>query len=269
MAEQNARTDRPKRPARHAVVTARESLSPNLVRLTVRCAELASGEIEVSEFSDTYVKIAMTDSAGDRVLRTYTVRAWRPETSEFVLDFVVHGDEGLAGPWARSVQVGEAFEFQGPGGGWSPDVTTDRVAHLLVGDLSAIPAIEVALERIPASHGGLVVIAHDHTEDVRELATHLRVEWVIADELPAAHQRAVDVVTDWQQPEGTELEVFLHGEAAFVRQLRRHVRVDRGVAKDRQSISGYWKYGRVDEQWRKEKRTWAEPVDEAEAAVAG
>ena len=260
---------RKNRPTRRATVTAKETLSPHLVRITARCADLVSGELEPSEHTDAYVKIELTDSDGDTVLRTYTIRDWRPETGEVVLDFVVHGDEGLAGPWAVAVQVGDVFTFRGPGGGYAPDTNTPDVAHLLVGDLAALPAIEAALEQIPSGRLGQVVLAVDDTDDVRELATHLQVEWVVADTLPEAHRRAADHVRGWDQPEGAELEVFVHGEAAFVRELRRHLRVDRAVAKERQSISGYWKLDRVDEQWRKEKRDWAQPVDEAEAAVAG
>lgn len=257
------------RPLRHGVVTAKETVSPNLVRLTVRCPELANGEIEIPEASDSYVKIAMTDADGDRVLRTYTVRRWLPETAELQLDFVIHGDQGLAGPWAREVEVGAELEFHGPGGTWHPDTSSDRIAHLLVGDLAALPAIEVALERIPDGHRGLVVLAVDHAEDVRELETTLPVEWIVEDSLLAAQRRAFEVVTTWGQPEDTELEVFVHGEAAFVREVRRHVRVDRGVPKHRQSVSGYWKAGSDDRQWREQKRAWAEPIDAAEAAVAG
>lgn len=260
---------KPQRPTRHATVTDKQTLSPHLVRITARCAELASGDLVPTDHTDTYVKVEFTDADGETVLRAYTIRAWRPETAEVVIDFVVHGDEGLAGPWASQVAVGDDFTFRGPGGGYAPDTDTAGLAHLLVGDLAALPAIEAALARIPAGRSGQVVVAVDDADDVRELATHLPVEWVVADTLPEAHRRAADHVRGWVQPEGAELEVFVHGEAAFVRELRRHLRVDRRVAKERQSISGYWKLDRVDEQWRKEKRDWAQPVDEAEAALVG
>ena len=31
-------------------------------------------------------------------MRTYTVRHWDPIRGELTIDFVVHGDEGVAGP---------------------------------------------------------------------------------------------------------------------------------------------------------------------------
>ncbi|TFI29783.1 siderophore-interacting protein, partial [Micrococcus endophyticus] len=39
------------------------------------------------------------------VRRTYSVRAVDVAAGTVDVDFVVHGDDGLAGPWAASVQV--------------------------------------------------------------------------------------------------------------------------------------------------------------------
>src|SRR5699024_7711191 len=117
--------------------------------ITARCDEFASGELAPTDHTDSYIKIELTDADGDTVLRTYTIRTWLPETSEIVLDFVIHGDEGLAGPWAVGVEIGAEFSFRGPGGGYAPDIDTPGVAHLLVGDLAALPAIEAALDQIP------------------------------------------------------------------------------------------------------------------------
>ena len=64
------------------------------------------------------------------------------------IDFVIHGDEGLAGPWAAHAQPGDEISFMGPGGKWAPSADAD--AHLLVGDEAAIPAIAAALEALPA-----------------------------------------------------------------------------------------------------------------------
>ena len=82
--------------------------------------------------------------------RTYTVRSWAPAARELTLDFVVHGDEGLAGPWAQQAQPGQQVRFLGPGGAYSPSQDADW--HLLAGDESALPAIAAALEAMPAGH---------------------------------------------------------------------------------------------------------------------
>lgn len=47
--------------------------------------------------------------------RTYTIRWVNLEAQELAIDFVVHGDEGLAGPWAAAAEPGDALTFTGPG----------------------------------------------------------------------------------------------------------------------------------------------------------
>ena len=78
--------------------------------------------------------------------RRYTVRTWDEASRRLTLDFVVHGDDGVAGPWAAAVAPGDVLVFEGPGSGYRPDPTADW--HLLVGDESALPAIAASLEAL-------------------------------------------------------------------------------------------------------------------------
>ncbi|MEM1334384.1 MAG: SIP domain-containing protein, partial [Actinomycetota bacterium] len=60
------------------------------------------------------------------------------------------------------------------------------------------------------------------------------------------------------------VDVFVHGEAAEVRAVRKHLLADRGVAKAGASISPYWRRDHTDEAWRAIKRQW---LDEQEQDV--
>ena len=51
-------------------------------------------------------------------------------------------------------------------------------------------------------------------------------------------------------------DVFVHGEAAEVRAVRRHLVVDRQIDVGAASISPYWRRRHTDEDWRKVKRQW-------------
>ena len=62
------------------------------------------------------------------------------------------------------------------------------------------------------------------------------------------------------------VSAFVHGEAGVVRELRRHVRVDRGITREQLSVSGYWRLGADDEGWRATKRDWLATIEESEAA---
>jgi len=100
-------------------------------------------------------------------LRTYTVRAFDAAAGELTIDFVHHGNTGLAGPWAAAARPGDPLLLLGPGGAYSPDPTADW--HLLVGDESALPAIGAALERVPAGVPVLTLVEIDGPADEQEL----------------------------------------------------------------------------------------------------
>ena len=63
------------------------------------------------------------------------------------------------------------------------------------------------------------------------------------------------------------LDAFVHGEAGFVRDVRRHLRAQ-GLPLARLSASGYWRRGRTDEVWRAEKSDWKRVVEDDDAALA-
>lgn len=108
--------------------------------------------------------------------RTYTVRAWDAEHRELTLDFVIHGDEGLAGPWATRVRPGETLRFFGPGGAYTPDVTADW--HLLVGDESALPAIARALETLPPGTPAHAFVEVTGPAEEQKIDSDVEVVWL-------------------------------------------------------------------------------------------
>ncbi|MFJ4871675.1 siderophore-interacting protein [Streptomyces sp. NPDC088757] len=273
MAEQPARRS-PK--ATEARVVHTERITPHMVRLVLGGPGLDG--FDVGEYTDHYVKLLFAPEGVtypepfdmERIreefpreqwptTRTYTVRAWDPERRELTIDFVVHGDEGLAGPWAARAEAGDTVRFLGPGGGYAPDETADW--HLLVGDESALPAIAAALERLPAgSRAHAFVEIEDAAEEQKlETAADLDVTWLHRGGRPVG-EALVEAVRTLDFPAG-DVHAFVHGEAGFVKDLRRHLRLDREVPRERLSISGYWRLGKTDEAWRAIKREWNDQVE--------
>ena len=134
---------RRRRTAFAATVLRTERLSASLVRLVVGGPGLEG--FTPSECTDSYVKVLFVHPDVPRPLlrtedgrvdvdgirdagpaeqaprtRSYTVRAYDAAARELTLDFVVHGDEGLAGPWAAAARPGDEIPFMGPGGGYAP-----------------------------------------------------------------------------------------------------------------------------------------------------
>lgn len=267
-----------------AVVVRTERLTPHMVRVVLGGDGLAG--FDAGEFTDHYVKLLFAPEGVryaapwdlERIRaehpreewprqRAYTVRSWDPVHRELALDFVVHGDEGVAGPWAAAVEPGEEVRFLGPGGAYAPSPTAGW--HLLAGDESALPAIGAAMERMPV---GAVVHAFVEIEgpaDEQKIATPDGVVpvWLHRGDRPIG-EALLEAVSALEFP-SRDVHVFVHGEAGFVKDLRHHLRVDRGIPRDRLSISGYWRLGQTDEAWRAIKRDWNARVEaEQEPATA-
>ncbi|MEU7728707.1 siderophore-interacting protein [Streptomyces sp. NPDC040724] len=270
MAEGRART------VGTAVVVRTERLSPHMVRLVLGGEGLA--EFGAGEYTDHYVKILFPPTgvvypepwdleeirahfprAQWPRQRAYTVRSWDPAHLELTLDFVVHGDEGVAGPWAARVQPGERVHFLGPGGAYAPDPTA--AWHLLVGDESALPAIAAAMERMPVGTRVHAFVEIEGPQDELKVATPDGVVpvWLHRAGRPVG-EALVEAVTALEFP-STDVHAFVHGEAGFVKDLRHHLRLERGIPRERLSISGYWRLGETDEGWRAIKRDWNATIE--------
>ncbi|MGC4889158.1 siderophore-interacting protein [Micromonospora sp. DT227] len=263
-------TDRPKTLTAATVVRTTRP-TPHLIRLVLGGEELTG--LPVGAYTDHYVKFVFPPAGvtyphpADLAtikrdfpaaqwprLRAYTVRAWDAAAGELTVDVVHHGEEGLAGPWAAALRPGDRVLFTGPGGAYAPDPTADW--HLLAGDESALPAIAAALERLPAGAPARVFVEVEGPADELPLASDGAVElrWLHRAGRPVG-AALVEAVRALEFPPG-RVHVFVHGEAGAVKELRRLLRVERGVPRADLSISGYWRLGLDDEGWRATKRTW-------------
>lgn len=192
-------------------------------------------------------------------MRTYTVRRWDTETRELAIDVVHHGDEGIAGPWAARVTPGDEVRFAGPGGGYAPSPDVDW--HLLAGDESALPAIAATLERLPAGARAHALIEVTGPDEEQKLApsADAAITWLHRGDAPVG-TALVRAVTELEFPPGT-VQAFVHGEAGFVKTLRRFLLVDRDLPRDRVSISGYWRTGHDEDGWQATKGDWNRQVE--------
>jgi NADPH-dependent ferric siderophore reductase len=229
--------ERPQRPRHTATVVETTWITPAMVRV-VFSVELGAPGL----FADSYVKLLF-----DGVQRAYTIRAFGG--SRMTIDFVVHGDEGLAGPWAAHASVGDSLEFVGPGGEWSPRAGADW--HLFIGDESALPAIASGLDRLEPGAKSLVFAEVASAAEEYPLAAD-DVTWVYRDGAPYG-ERLIEAVLAAALPAG-DIEAFLHGNAEMVRPLRRYLLTERGLPREHLSVSGYWRAGLTDEGWRASKR---------------
>lgn len=268
---------RPPRPPRPQVVLEVQRtawITPHMVRVTLGGAGFEV--FQPSNATDMHVKLIFVrpelgleppydllalreaiDPDDRPVLRTYTIRSVDAAARTLDIDFVVHGDEGLAGPWAANARPGDRLAFMGPGGGYRPDPTADW--HLLAGDESALPAVAAALEALPADAVGVALIEAGDESDRVELAAPAGVEvrWVLRDGRPAGTETTLlaDTIAGLPWRDG-RVHVFVHGERESIKAIRDVLKpheIDRSML----SLSGYWAFGRSEDRFQAEKR---EPI---------
>jgi NADPH-dependent ferric siderophore reductase len=256
-------------------------LTPGLVRLALGEGDLHS--FVMPEATDAYINVAIppTGAPYEAVFdparvraefpqsvwptrRRYTVRAWDAARRLLTVDFVIHGDHGVARPWAAAAAPGDVLVFEGPNGGYLPDPAADW--HLLVGDESALPAIAASLETIPEDALAVVRLVCDGPAHELALASsgRLDVTWLHRTGAPEDADLLPTAIRDLPFPRG-RVDAFIHGEAAEVREIRRHLLLDRGLTRADMSCSPYWRRDMTDEAWRMVKRDFVAAM-EAEVA---
>jgi NADPH-dependent ferric siderophore reductase len=279
-------TDRPARRARKTIrgeVRRVEWVTPHMIRVVLGGEGLAG--FGAGAYTDHYVKLLFPppgvtypepfdleairrDLPRERWprTRTYTVRAWDPEAVELTIDFVYHGDRGIAGPWAASVRPGEEIMFSGPGGAYAPD--PEASWHLFVGDESALPAIAASLERVPEGVPARVLVEVPGPAEEMPLDSpgDAEIMWLHRDG-SGVGDSLVAAVRELEFPPGL-VHAFVHGEANFVKELRRHLRGERAIPLERLSISGYWRRDTDEDGWQASKGEWNRRIVEEETAAA-
>jgi NADPH-dependent ferric siderophore reductase len=259
------------RPQVNLIVLRTEQLSPHMVRVVAGGPGFAG--YANNDFVDRYVKIVFPQPDVDYELpldlwairetmprgqwpytRTYTIRWVDQAAQELAIDFVVHGDEGLAGPWAIAAQPGDALVFTGPGGAYNPAPDADW--YLFAGDDAALPAIAASIESLPANAKGLAFLEVDSDADILDIAAPDGVElrWLLRSGVPAGSSPILlDALSEAEWLPG-RVDVFAHGERGYMKGLRDLFFKQRGLERSQVSLSGYWAQGRVEDDFQAEKK---------------
>ncbi len=189
----------------------------------------------VSASFDDHVKFMFTDSAGEQQHRDYTPRRFDRGARRLTIEFVSHAG-GKASDWARQASVGDRAVIAGPRG--SMIIASDYDWHLLVGDVTALPAIHRRLEELPKGTEAAVIVQVLEAADRREFHSRaqLNVQWVETPEQLIAAVRALSL------PAGEGFS-WGAGEAAVMRELRDVLAVEKGIPKEAMRVSAYWKNG--------------------------
>jgi NADPH-dependent ferric siderophore reductase len=278
------------RPVHTFEVVRTEQLSPHVVRVVLGGSGFDT--FVPNDFTDSYCKLVFVKGTVDvsalptpltldsfrelpaedqPLVRTYTVRWADPLRREIAIDFVVHGEHGVAGPWAVTAEPGQRAYLMGPSGAYAPDPEADW--HLLAGDEAGLPAIGAALEALPADAIGKAFVEVSGPDDEIPVTAPpgVEVHWIhrggradlVGEDRAGDNAPLIAAVKEADWLPG-QVQVFIHGEAqAVMHNLRGYVRRERRVDAKWASISGYWRRGRTEETFRQ----WKAELAATEAAA--
>jgi NADPH-dependent ferric siderophore reductase len=207
-------------------------LSPHVRSVTFGGEALADF---VSASFDDHVKFIIAGPDGEPLRRDYTPRRFDTAARQLTLEFALHGS-GPAASWAAQAAAGQEVTVAGPRGSFIVEAGLDW--HLLVGDLSALPAIARRLEELPAQTQATVILQVADERDRRKLETAagITLRWVAsADELVAA-VRALAL------PDG-EGFAWCAGEAGASAAVRAILVGEKGLPAHAVRAAAYWKQG--------------------------
>lgn len=278
-------------------------LSPHMARLTFSGADVARMRTDapdqriklffpdaagrpsaLADTPDWYARYKAQDVRTRPPMRTYTIRALRPEAAELDIDFVLHGDGGPASRWALAAAPGEplqimapAADFTGEVGGfeWKPPAQPGHV--LLIADETALPALAGILEALAArpsppptqafveipDHGDTLPLArwpglalewlprHGQAHGAGMVAAAERAALPANATRQATPDRLADIDIEaqlpWERADSAAegFYAWVAGESAAVMAIRRHLIQTRGVDRKRLNLMGYWRLGRA------------------------
>jgi NADPH-dependent ferric siderophore reductase len=175
-------------------------------------------------------------------IRTMTPRRVDPAAGELDLEIVDHGS-GPASTWAASATPDGRVAVSGPARGFP--VPADATGFVVAGDESAIAAISLLLEALPADRPTAVHLEVADPQARVALPDHpcATVTWHDLPQGDPPGSTLVDAVR--AAPIAGGDRVWAAGEAAAMQRIRRHLFDERGVARPRTWIRGYWKHGRT------------------------
>lgn len=246
------------------IVRHREQVSPHIVRVTFggkdlerfeykgfdqwfRLAIPVRGDAGLHKMPTKfgiggYLKYLTLPKGARPVIRNYTIRQFREHPAEMDVDFVVHGTDGVAGPWAASVEPGAEVAFIDQGCGWDP---VDAERCLIVADESGMPAALGILRDMPRDARGTAIIETFDESDQQfvNAPDGVNVRWVVREAgedpgvaaLPALKEEGIS----------SDLYAFAVGESGLATGARRYLVGECGVPKANVTFSGYWKLGKA------------------------
>lgn len=239
-------------PPRTLSVIRKTSVTPHMLRVTLGGSQL-SGFPEDSAGGYVKLRLGLQDNSDKPLVRTYTVRRFDSAAGELDIDFVVHESEGPAANWAQSCVPDDEIMVGGPGPRKSLHADADW--FLLVGDMSALPAISVNLERLHNDATGYALLEIIHADDRQciDVPPGIHVDWIVNPTPEEPNHVLMDAVEALPWKAGRP-SVWAAGEFSQSLAIRAFLKSRHGVTRDQMYASSYWQIGQTEDGHKISKR---------------
>lgn len=256
-------------------VSCLRDISPHLRRITFRSPDLRHYPATVSA---AHIKVFLPREgqtqpdlptlgengpvwASDAIrpfIRTYSIRAVRPQQGEIDIEFALHNHRGPAIDFARNAKPGDKIGISNPGGPKPMLPMADF--YCFAGDPSSLPAIAALLESLPTDSQGHVFIRVATQADVIQLQKPAGVEltWTIG-----GTEKTADLITQFcslLQPKNSTY-FWLAGEDQLVVTLRRYLRRERECDRNQLYAVPYWREGSNEEDYHNKRHEIMDNID--------
>ncbi len=245
-------------------VLSTEDVTPGFRRIRFHAPTMIDGRETPTA---SFIRLWAPDPEGsDRVhQRGYTLVDPDPETGEVTFDFVLHQPAGPAASWAAAAKPSDTItasyisytKFERP--------EPEPEGYLLIGDPSAIPAINAILEVLAPETKVVVLLQRvSQGDEAIPIRPHPGAEpaWV-ADTEPQAIAAAIPT-RDW-----SNWHAWLAGEAKMVKEVRAALNKEHGFPLADIQHRAYWQRGKA-MRLRKDARDETEkPIAQSAAPDAG
>ncbi|WP_422747128.1 siderophore-interacting protein [Mycobacterium sp. WMMD1722] len=217
----------------YASVVRSVELTRRLRRITLHIDDPAG--LGIPPAADAAVGVYF-DAAPDFAGRNYSVR--HHDADHIDIDVVLHAS-GPGTTWARTVKPGARVGLDHARSWHRPDPQSEW--HLLISDLSGLPALARIMSGHPAGTPATAVVEVADRADLDYLPSHPDIEVVatVGTGNGATRSRLTELVRDLPMP-ATRGYCWFAGEAAESRAVRKHVRqLDWSI--EQYDITGYWR----------------------------
>jgi NADPH-dependent ferric siderophore reductase len=244
----------PKKLSRTLTVAGIQQISKNLRRITLSGDDLAS--FPANE-TGGYVKFMFHDEQYvNPLVRTYTVRNTRLQDLEIDVDFALHEHGGPAAQWAMTAQLGAEIQVGGPGP--KKNVELDADWYLLIGDMTALPAISVNLEYLAEQRPdakGYAILEIVSEDDIHDLVKpqDIEVKWIVNPKPGEQPELLLDAARSINWLDG-KVGVWTACEFSSMKQFRQFYLKEKQLNRKEIYISSYWKHGVSEDEHKRVKR---------------